>query len=246
MDEDCARPGVADAVASGLGTTLTPFIRTVASAVEAPKQTSEDDKKLSLGTLAYLRTNVRLLVHLARDCDTLDIKLRPGLLGREPMEGLRRAGDSVRVLLASSGWPCLVLNRHAYGFAAAAWGGRDVASLPEHDLAAAVFPQCDVEAFDEFRPPPPREGNGRIGLGNRKRWLPGPGALEINARLLGWSTARNTPSNVLRLGIRSWRGVKTTSTKTCELRCSTCGKSFGVTGGRSWRNCLEVLGGDGP
>ena len=42
----------------------------------------EDDKSTTEATLGYLQGNVRWLVYLARGCDTFDVGLCAGRLGR--------------------------------------------------------------------------------------------------------------------------------------------------------------------
>lgn len=83
------------------------------------------------GTLGFLRGRVRWHVFLARGCDTLKVSVCEGLLGRDLYEEMRRAGDGARALLTLAKWPVPITSRMAYGFAAAAHGGRSCDMAPE-------------------------------------------------------------------------------------------------------------------
>jgi len=83
----------------------------------------------------------------------MTVTVCPGLVGRDLLNGLRRAGDGGRALLMDAGWPVPMTNAIAYGLASGSWGGRDVASAAEWSLLVSNFPWCDQEAFDDFRPP---------------------------------------------------------------------------------------------
>ena len=125
----------------------------VANEIASLRRVQEDDKNLTEGSLGYLRGQVRLLVFLARACDTFTVTLCQGQLGRELYDDLKRAGDVGRSLMSQIGFPNVMTNRLAYGLAAGAWGGRDVDHAPDHALLAADFPWTSQEAFDAWVPP---------------------------------------------------------------------------------------------
>ena len=111
------------------------------------RHAQEDDSKVGEGTMNSLRGASRWLVYLGRGCDTFDVAICEGLLGRDLHDGLKRAGDAARTLLTQAGFPVPISNRVAFGLAACAWGGRDADHAPDWSMTAADFPWCTEETL---------------------------------------------------------------------------------------------------
>ena len=62
------------------------------AAQEDIRRLQEDETKVGEGTMGALRGDARWWVYLARGCDTFDVTLCQGLLGRDLFFGLRKVG----------------------------------------------------------------------------------------------------------------------------------------------------------
>ena len=144
---------------------------------------------------------------LLRGCDTLRVTLCPGVVGKELYHALRIAGTQARPQLRRIEFPCNILNRHSYGFAALQLGGKTLATLPDYCLSAGDFPLTSEEDFDNFG------GSPDLKLEKKGRY---PNTLT------SWFRARF--ARVLGLCMHIWRGV---------LRASGKGSVTPVASGRA-------------
>ena len=110
----------------------------------------EDSLAQERGKLSSIGRLEERLVFLLRGCDTLRVTLCPGAVGKELYHALRIAGTQARPQLRRIEFPCNILNRHSYGFAALQLGGKTLATLPDYCLSAGDFPLTSEEDFDNF------------------------------------------------------------------------------------------------
>ena len=110
----------------------------------------EDSLAQERGKLSSIGRLEERLVFLLRGCDTLRVTLCPGVVGKELYHALRIAGTQARPQLRRIEFPCNILNRHSYGFAALQLGGKTLATLPDYCLSAGDFPLTSEEDFDNF------------------------------------------------------------------------------------------------
>lgn len=128
-------------------------VRQVAASMQELHSAHNVDKTTAENSLSALRGSGKYTIFLARGCDTHEVKVCPGLLGKVLSDALRRAGDGGRALLDMCGFPVPMSNCLAFGIVGGAWGGRTHASAPDHCLTAADFPMCSHEVFDNDIPP---------------------------------------------------------------------------------------------
>ena len=90
---------------------------------------------------------------IIRGCDTFDVQVCPGVLGRELFNSMKMMGDTMRHLLLITKFPVPMFNRIAFGFAASAFGGRNPQNAPPYCLTAADFQHYSVDFMDNWVPP---------------------------------------------------------------------------------------------
>ena len=114
--------------------------------------------------LQHLLGDARYLVHLARGCDTFEVRVGTRLLGQELYRFLRGRGPCTAAKLGSAGWPLRLSNRVALGFAAGLFGRRARTQASRDALLAEDFTTGEGGPPSDYPPvsgiargePPPR------------------------------------------------------------------------------------------
>ncbi|CAE7233656.1 unnamed protein product [Symbiodinium sp. CCMP2592] len=114
----------------------------------------KDDQGQEKGKLSAIGRQEERLVFLLRGCDSLDVPLAAGVVGKELFHSLRAAATQARPKLRQLRFPVNLTNRLCYALASASFGAKDVKSLPLHCGSAADFPQTEEADFDAYSSPP--------------------------------------------------------------------------------------------
>ncbi|CAE7403461.1 unnamed protein product [Symbiodinium sp. CCMP2592] len=114
----------------------------------------KDDQGQEKGKLSAIGRQEERLIFLLRGCDSLDVPLAAGVVGKELYHSLRAAATQARPKLRQLRFPVNLTNRLCYALASASFGAKDVKSLPLHCGSAADFPQTEEAEFDAYSSPP--------------------------------------------------------------------------------------------
>ena len=114
----------------------------------------KDDQGQEKGKLSAIGRQEERLVFLLRGCDSLDIPLAAGVVGKELFHSLRAAATQARPKLRQLRFPVNLTNRLCYALASASFGAKDVKALPHYCGSAADFPQTEEADFDAYTSPP--------------------------------------------------------------------------------------------